>query len=152
MKERIRHIISQNSMIGTLLEYPVDKPNIVHSSVTGLNAHDGFNWSVHGPKFVKERKLSPSAQVINEGMDEALSGMTDEERGQFSEAFFNTILSTGATTLTEIKEINIVEIFRVLSEIRQNKAISTCASKIIKGLESAQIRRIRNELQSGKQK
>lgn len=150
MKSRIRHIISQNSMIGTLLEFPTDRPNIVHSDAAGLIAHDGFHWNVKGPVFVKERGLSASAQVVNEGMDEALASMTDEERAQFSEAFFDALMSTGAGTLTEIKEINIQDAFRVIAELRQNKAISSGVAKIVRGLEKARHRRIIDEIQGGK--
>lgn len=104
MKSRIFTIVPQSSVIGMLLEHN-EEFTVIESNLpdsVGLFQHDPFSWSVRGPSFVHLDDLSRQGKRHDEVMSRWLSGITKEERRQFTETLFGLLQSTGAKTLTDL--------------------------------------------------
>ena len=106
VKSKLFTILSQYAIIGTLL-MPAGKRIIVSSSIKGLYAHDGFYWGVEGTAFIREKKLSDDSLNFERSMKKTLSSLNMQERQQFVDDLFDSLLSTGAVTLTELKSKDI---------------------------------------------
>ena len=81
IKPRIKTILSQNAMVGTLLWNDCDY-TVVKSTAALLGAHDGFTWETTPTSFVRCENLSPSARAFDRAMEEVLVGMSMAERRQ----------------------------------------------------------------------
>ena len=69
IKPRIKTILSQNAMVGTLLWNDCDY-TVVKSTAALLGAHDGFTWETTPTSFVRCENLSPSARAFDRAMEE----------------------------------------------------------------------------------
>lgn len=112
---KLRTIMSQHAMVGTLLTQETDCI-IVKSSASGMVAHDGFTWETTPQGFVLCRGFAPASRAFDHSMETILSDMDQRERIEFVEEFFGTLTSTGAQTLTELTGQNIR---RSLAMVRQ---------------------------------
>ena len=126
--DRTVTILSQNAMVGTLLE-PVGKRVIVTSNAFGPLAHDGFTWEVLGKRFVRSEALSESSQRFDTAISVTIESMTNEERQAFVDELFDTLLSTGAETLTDLTKLTFNQAFEMIKRLRQDKRVSEFALK-----------------------
>ena len=104
MTPKIVTIVPQSSVIGMLLEHSEDF-TVIESELPdseGLFQHDPFSWTVKGPSFVHLDDLSKQGKRHNAVLSRWLSGITKEERRQFTETLFGLLQATGAKTLTEL--------------------------------------------------
>lgn len=104
MENKLLTIVPQSSLIGMLLEHKEDHHVIESTNKTGLFQHNPFSWTVLGTSFTHLTGLSKSGKRHDEVVSNWLRGISPEERRIFTEALFNVIESTGATTLTELSE------------------------------------------------
>ena len=145
LQDRIFTVISQNSIVGTLLQ-TAGKVEIVHSRVEGAMAHDGFNWEVKYNYFVNEDKLSDLSNHINKIMDETLSKLTFEEKKDFIDSLFDSLMSTGFETITDFKSNNYIDSAKVLVNVGSNKNVRNFAKSIIRTIEKYSVSKIKSEL------
>jgi len=103
IKPKVRTILPQYSMVGTLLTQD-ENYTVVKCSARGIAAHDGFTWQVKGTRFVRCSSLSRRSLVFDSAMDSTLEDMTIEERRAFIDEFFGALSATGAVTLTDMTE------------------------------------------------
>jgi hypothetical protein len=103
IKPVLHTIVSQHTTIGKLLYHEKDC-TIVKANQSGIGAHDGFNWEVWGPEFVKCDDYSITSKAFEQAMSETMDGMGVEERRIFVENFFAVMTSTGARTLSDLTE------------------------------------------------
>ena len=121
IREKINTLLSEYAMVGTLL-CPVGKEIVTHSSTRSPYAHDGFTWEVLGREFVRRTERSEVSRLFARTMELALNEMNAEEKAAFIDDFFETLLSTGAVTLSDLSELNgrkAFEISRALSSDSQ---------------------------------
>ncbi len=104
IRPKLHTLLPQYSMIGMLL-LREKNVTIVSSGRPGPAAHDGFEWEVIGPSFVKCENFSRGSLAFEESMRAVLDGMDLSTRKQFIEELFDTLSSTGAVTLTDITEL-----------------------------------------------
>lgn len=119
---KVKTVRSQNSFVGTLL-YPAGEIITVNSCKTGPMAHDGFSWQVIGNKFVREQGLSEISALFEKTMDETLSAMGRDEKQAFTDELFDTLLSTGAVTVSDITDFSPQQIIELLKDFRDDKKV-----------------------------
>lgn len=121
MKPKIRTIVPQSSVIGMLLEHN-EEFSVVESTLpdsVGLFQHDPFSWSVMGPSFVHLDDLSRQGKRHDEVISRWLSGITKEERRQFTETLFGLLQSTGAKTLTDLTSDQMTKLTAALKSFKE---------------------------------
>ena len=122
IKDRLRFLLPQHSMVGQLLEQGGVR-QIVESAVSGMWAHDGFNWQVKGTKFVRCEELSLAARAFGDAMAEIQARMDETERRETVEALFDLLGSNGAQTLTELEHQSPLEAMSLLKESRKKPEV-----------------------------
>ena len=101
--DRTTFIIPKSSVVGMLLEHEEDYV-VVDSHQQGLMQHDGFSWVVLGPGFVRLPEVSASSRINDKALKAWVRDMTLEQRERFVDGLFNVLESSGAVTLTDLKE------------------------------------------------
>lgn len=101
--DRIRTFIPQTSIVGMLLEHEEDY-TIVRSSGTGIMQHNPFSWQLDGPRFVTLDRLSDQGLIIDRTIKDWLKRMDRAQRERFVDALFELLLSSDASTLSELAE------------------------------------------------
>ena len=101
IRDRIRNIIPEQSVVGLFLEHDT-KQIVVKSSEKNIFQHDSFSWEVCQNRFVMAEGLSKDALLTEKALKLWLAEMTLEERKSFVEAVYKILTSTGASTLAEM--------------------------------------------------
>lgn len=117
IQDRIRRYLPDSSIIGMILENPVE-PIIVQSTAKGMLQHDAMSWQIEGPKFVKGQ-LSESAIQLHETLHSWLSNIDESGREQFVNDLFSILESTGVDTLTQVQEGGLKNAATMLRELHQ---------------------------------
>lgn len=133
MKDRITSIWSQNSLVGVLLE-PAGKVEIVHSRVFGTLAHDGFNWTVIGTVFEREKDLSDFSKHFDNLANQFVENATQEEKIALFDELFDALLSGGYSTLTELTKMSLPETVKFLHSINTSKKVHQFIRQMIKAI------------------
>lgn len=121
MAPKITTIVPQSSVIGMLLEHSEDI-TVIESSLPdseGLFQHDPFSWVVRGPSFVHLDDLSRQGKRHDAVMSKWLSGITKEERRQFTETLFGLLQATGAKTLTDLSTDQFARLTAAMKSFRE---------------------------------
>lgn len=126
---RVVTVLSQNSLVGTLLSTAGSK-KIVHSCKTGPMAHDGFSWEVKGAQFVTEDALSETSVGFDRLMDETLGSLSTEEKQAFVDELFGILLATGAETITDFTRLGKVEILETMKNLYSGKDVHNFVSAV----------------------
>lgn len=128
LSDRIHILLPDDSLVGLLLEHD-EEYAIVKSNRKGLFQHDGLSWEVLGGRFRRADTLSPRGIHTDTVIRDHIQGMTKEERRDLIEIIFNLLESTGAKTLTELRQggtkaiITMIRTFRELSAEEQETAV-----------------------------
>ncbi|MCR5090852.1 MAG: DUF2974 domain-containing protein [Oscillospiraceae bacterium] len=102
---KIRTYLPQYSIVGMMLPR-TERVQIVRSSRAGTAAHDGFQWEVLGPRFLRCEEFSRSTQAFEESLQTVLQNMDHESRIAFIDELFDTLASTGAETIADVTELH----------------------------------------------
>lgn len=108
MRERIRTVVSKNTIIGTLLN-TAGEQIVVNTETFGLRAHDAFTWEMTRSGFVRCDGMSDISRAFDIAMDTSLERFDEETKTAFIEQLFDTLSSTGAEKLTDIKSLSVQE-------------------------------------------
>lgn len=130
MKDRLVTVISCNSTVGLMLKR-AGKIAIVKTDTTGPLAHDTFKWDVMGPKFVKTTKLSKGSEKFDKVMDDILENMDEKTRIDFIDELFDTLLSTGAVTLTDLQDMTLIDKADLLIRVTKDKQVYAFIKNVI---------------------
>lgn len=117
IQSRIRRYIPDSSIIGMILENPVE-PHVIQSSGKGILQHDAISWQIEGSRFVPE-KLSTSAIMLHETLHRWLDNIDESGREQFVNDLFSILESTGVETLTQVQEGGLKNAATMLRELHQ---------------------------------
>ncbi len=132
MRQRIRTIVPQSSVVGMLLEHEEDY-EVVKSNATGLLQHHGHTWEVMGGSFFHLDTVTEDSRLIDKKLKEWLDSQTPEERERLIDTIYETLTATNARTLTELssEKVKLVKAWNTLdSETRS--IILKCISILIK--------------------
>lgn len=133
VKDKITTILSQNSIIGVLLN-TAGTPVYVKANVAGLLAHDGFQWEALPNHFVREKKLSKFSKEFDKAISNTLDKMSDEEKSEFVNELFDILFSSGADTLIGFRETDLVTRLYTLRKLGTNKKVLEFAKTLTKAL------------------
>ena len=130
VKNRLVTIVSCNSTVGMMLKR-AGRLAIVKTDTTGPLAHDTFKWDVMGPKFVKTTKLSKASEKFDKLIDDILENMDEKTRTGFIEELFDTLLSTGAVTLTDLQDLSLIDKADLLIKVTKDKQVYAFIKNVI---------------------
>ena len=102
MRDRIHKFIPKNSLVGTLLDNPDSGLTIVNCEDFGIGGHSGLKWETSPTGYVRCNELSRSSKVFDTSIDKVLDEMDIDSRREFIDTFFDLLMSTGATTVTDL--------------------------------------------------
>ena len=99
---RIFTILPKSSVVGLLMEHE-ESFTVVDSTQVGILQHDGFSWCVLGPRFVRMDDLT-GIETNDRSIREWVDSLDQPQRPQFTDALFEVLSASGATTLAELRE------------------------------------------------
>ena len=116
VEEKIHTFIPEASIVGMLLEH-AEEYTIIDSTNHSLMQHEPLSWNVLGNQFIYLGQRSEAAQLGDNVVREMLSGMSVEERKEFTEALYS-ILSMGGRvkTLEDLREGGLSSSFALVKE------------------------------------
>ena len=103
ISDRIKSVVPQSSVVGMLLEND-GRYSVVKSTVSGIMQHDAFSWEILGTNFVHLEELTKESRDMTAVMNQWLSKMDMEARQKFVNAIYEILVSTKATTITELND------------------------------------------------
>ncbi len=112
MKGRIHTLLPQSSVVGLLLEHE-EGYEVIRSTEKGLWQHNAFSWEVLGNRFIHLDTISEESRQIDTAIKDFMKTMKPAEREKFVDSLYETIMATGAKTLTElnIEKIKLLKIW-----------------------------------------
>ena len=111
---KIRTFLPQSSVFGILMVHK-EPCIIIKSRYVGVMQHDPYNWEVMGRSFIVLDELAGDSKFFDNVFDEWLESMTNEERNEFVDTFFDLIMTTDTKRPRDIlKPQNILTYFKTL--------------------------------------
>ncbi len=145
--DRVTFIIPKSSIVGMLLEHDEDYI-VVDSSQQGLMQHDGFSWEVLGPGFVRLDSVTTRGRWNDLTMKEWVRGMPMEQREKFVDGLFSVLESSGAVTLTDLREEKLKTAAAMVRTMKDmDKETREALGYAVKLLLSSNLKVIREEVQ-----
>lgn len=129
IRDKLTTIISQHSIVGTLLEQ--DRIKVVKTDAFGIAAHDGFTWNVMGTAFVRAPALSRASQAFDNAIKDTLSGMDTEDRREFVDDFFSVLYSTGANTISDFSRNRLQKTLEIAKSLKSEKSVRKFVSQTL---------------------
>ena len=77
---------------------------VMKSNESGLMQHNAFSWEVKGTSFIMLDELTSESREIAAAMSEWMSKLSLDERKKFVDAIYSILVSTKATTVTELSD------------------------------------------------
>ena len=133
IKDRIVSVWSQNSLVGVLLE-SAGRVEIIHSRVFGPLAHDGFNWTLMGTRFDREKELSEFSLFFQKLFNQYIEKSTEEEKIALFDELFDALLKSGYSTLTELTAMSPTETMKFFKSINGSKNVREFFRQIIRAI------------------
>lgn len=123
LKPRLHTIVSQHTVIGRLLYHEEDCEIVKAGEFGVVNAHDGFTWELHGPRFVRCDGYSLTSKAFDTAINGTLNSMDLEQRKEFVEEFFSVLTSSGAETLSDLTEHKLRQAAELAVGMRESPAV-----------------------------
>lgn len=99
--DRVVTIVPRFAIIGLLFQGDADVL-VVDSSARGLMQHDIMSWQVEGTGLCALPAIAPAAVVIGHGIDSWLEEASQDDRREFTDAFFAALSAGGAKLTSDI--------------------------------------------------
>ena len=101
MLPRIRSIVPEMSWASMIFKNDMPK-KVIRSSETGTSQHDPMSWEILGKHFVEAEALSRESELFYDTFRDWLKDLSNEERADFFEAFFEAMQSDGVETIDDL--------------------------------------------------
>jgi hypothetical protein len=101
VRERIRALIPQSSVIGMLLESG-EAYTVIESAASGIMQHDPYSWLLKGADFSKVEHVSAKSVFIDRTLKDWLSGLGNDRREAFVDALHQILAATSVTYFPEL--------------------------------------------------
>lgn len=98
---RVSRIVPVDSIIGALLECPVE-PDAVRSEAQGVDQHNVFSWIVEGNTFSRADGVSDLSRSLHEISGAWLARMDDARKEQVVEAVCAAVAASGVEDVGQI--------------------------------------------------
>ncbi len=130
IRPKLRSVLPQYSMVGVLL--PREKEvSIVDSQKSGPMAHNGFQWRVMGPRFLRCAEFGRGTRAFEDAIQKVLQDMDRDTRAAFIDEFFDTLSSTGAKTLTDVTRLQLQQLLSLDRSIYHKPEVHRFVNKLI---------------------
>lgn len=104
MVAKIHKSVPESSIVGLLLETHYDKYTVVKSNAHSIFQHDPLSWLVDGCSFVVAEQVNDLSKYTNRTILQWINNVDMTKRRQFVNALYEILLSTGATTFSELSQ------------------------------------------------
>lgn len=101
LKGRIHRTVPQDSIVGMLLECPVE-PRVVRSDAVGIDQHSIFSWETDGSDFVYEDGLSDFSEALRDVSRAWLAQMDDARKERIVSAVWAAVEASGARDIRDV--------------------------------------------------
>ena len=101
--EKTTQIRPSFSVVGKLFSPQITDSRIIRSFYKGIMQHAIISWGIEYGKLAEAKEHDKVSLLMNESMDEWISGMTHEERILLVDELFETLSAGGAEDLNDIK-------------------------------------------------
>ncbi|MDL2229663.1 DUF2974 domain-containing protein [Treponema sp. OttesenSCG-928-L16] len=101
IKDRIHTFVPQDSVIGMLFEHEGEY-TVVKSVETGLLQHDVYSWEVGRDDVVRLNTVTKQSTFMDHTFKDWITGLSNEQREQFTEALYHILKATDAKTIPEL--------------------------------------------------
>ena len=98
---RIKTVVPQSSLVGMLFEND-EKYTVIKSSENGLLQHNALSWETTRDGLCRMPELTSQSREVSRQINGILHELDPEARRRFVEAVYRVLVSTDATTLTEL--------------------------------------------------
>ena len=134
IRDRVTTIVSEQTTIGTLLNMSAPL-TIVKTTALGMMAHDAFTWKISRDHFIRTDKLSRDSIIFGYTINNVIKSLPEEKKKPFVDAFFDIITSTGARTLTDVKNTDVGKMLQAVSRMKHNEELNEFAALLKKEAE-----------------
>jgi hypothetical protein len=110
--DRIITFVPQSSVVGMLLEHE-EAYKVVRSNQHGVLQHDGFSWEIAGPDFVYLSEVTDDCLTVDRTFKDILNTLSEQQRRDYTNAFFEIISVNENRTLTELKKDGFKTLFSI---------------------------------------
>jgi len=100
---KILSLVPQSSIVGMIFEND-KKYRVVKSTEVGIMQHNAFSWEVYGKNFVELDQLTSESREMTRLMNDLMLKMDLESRKKFIDAIYEILISTNATTITQLSD------------------------------------------------
>ena len=139
ISDRLHEIVPETSIIGILLEKALPY-EIVRCVYSGIQSHDGYRWETSPTGFVRAESLTDSSEALNETMDKTISEMSPEEADSLIGELFRILTDTGAKTVSDLADFNLIGSFRLAKNLIMESQIRGLGGKLIENMIKCIIR------------
>ena len=101
LEDRIKTVVPQSSVVGMLFENG-KRYNVVKSSENGIFQHNALTWECRRDKFVRLPDLCEQSKKVSGQINLLIADLDIDARRRFADAIYAALISTDATTLTEL--------------------------------------------------
>lgn len=133
LREKIRTIVPQSSIVGMLLEHE-EAYIVVQSYVSLLMQHETFSWEVMGSSFVKGENLEKKSELLDITLKSWLGQLDKTQRQQFVSALFHVFEVGDIRTFEDLgraKWQKINEMIRTLNQSQEYKLVLIKTLKLL---------------------
>ena len=100
---KTEHIITDSSIVGILLSSK-SKSKVIKSSAMGFEQHNPYTWNVFCTEFEKAEGLSQASIFMDTTTSRWIDSLSDESKKILIDSVFDSLESSGATTLNDISD------------------------------------------------
>lgn len=133
MRQRIRTIVPQSSIVGMLFEHE-EEYTVVQSYMSLLMQHETFSWEVLGNGFVKGENLEKKSELLDITLKSWLGQLDKMQRQQFVSALFHVFEAGDIRTFEDLgraKWQKINEMIRALNQSQEYKLVLIKTLKLL---------------------
>lgn len=142
---KIHTFLPQSSIFGVLMVHK-EICTIIKSRHVGIMQHDPYNWEIIGKDFIILDEREGDSLFFDNVFDEWLESMTNEERNEFVDSFFDLIMTPDTHRPRDIlKPQNILTYFKTLHmEENKRKIVGAELSKLVE-VAKHNIEKVKNQ-------
>lgn len=117
IEPRIRTIIPYSSLVGVIFAH-TGRYTIVSSSAPKLMQHDLYTWQIKGSGLVEVNARDEASRLAEGALNEWISGLSTEQRGQFIDGIWSVFETIGITDLPDLLDgRNTIAVIRALTKL-----------------------------------
>ncbi|MBM6785673.1 DUF2974 domain-containing protein [Collinsella tanakaei] len=101
LEGRVHRTVPQDSIIGMLLDCPVE-PHVVSSTAVGIDQHSIFSWEIDGDDFAYRDSLSDMSCALRDISAEWLAHVGEARAARIVDAIWAAVEASGAKDIRDV--------------------------------------------------